>query len=116
MVPIRRHLRIAAVTMLMLAACQSDMAPEGLAEGPPDILAADAAACAADGGRWGPALGSTLFVCYRTPRDAGKLCREASDCSTHCLARSRTCAPVTPFYGCHEVLSGPGQISTLCVE
>ena len=113
---IRRPVRIAAVITLMLAACQSDRAPEGITEAAPDLLATDAAACAAEGGRWGSALGSSLFVCYRTPRDAGKQCREADDCSTHCLARSRTCAPVTPFYGCHEVLTGPGQVATLCIE
>lgn len=113
---IRRHLRIAAAATLMLAACQDDNAPEGLAEGPPDLLTREAAACAAEGGRWAPALSSSFFVCYRTPPDAGRQCSQASDCTTQCLARSRSCAPVTPFYGCHEVLTGPGRIATLCVQ
>lgn len=112
---IRKAMRIAAVTTLMLAACQSDTAPD-LTTAPPDLMATEASACAAEGGRWGPALGSSFFVCYRTPRDAGRSCSAAADCETHCLARSRTCAPITPFYGCHEILTRAGQVATLCVE
>ena len=112
---VRRRMRIAAAMMLMLAACQEDP-PDALTEGRPDILGESRAACEREGGRWGTALASGFFVCYRTPRDAGKSCRAASDCETHCLARSRTCAPIEPFYGCHEILTNSGLQATQCIQ
>jgi len=106
---------IAAIAMMMLAACQTETVPESEG-GRPDILAENRAACEADGGRWGPALSGAVFVCYQTPRDAGQRCKTANDCETLCLARSNTCAPVDPFYGCHEVLGKRGTPSTLCIQ
>ena len=100
--------------LLFLAACQED-APTINAAGP-DLLEAERVACERTGGRWSTRGGSKLFICFRDLPDAGKLCRVASDCSGLCLARSRTCSPIEPFLGCHEVLSEGGGQQTLCVN
>lgn len=101
----------------LLAACQED-GPMSSADavGVPDLFRIAAEQCTKDGGRWSPAPGKATHVCYTTPRDAGKLCRVASDCEGHCLARSRTCSPIEPFYGCHEVLTDGGIQQTLCIQ
>lgn len=59
---------------------------------------------------------SGAFACVRVTRDAGKQCRRESDCESACLARSRTCAPFTPLFGCHEVLMQSGARVTQCVN
>ena len=73
-------------------------------------------ACEKDGGTWGRAGSSIAMTCFKPTRDGGKSCRRESDCSTLCLARSRTCAPVTPLFGCHQVLQGDGRTVTLCLD
>jgi len=83
----------------------------------PPALAAAAAACARTGGRLGPrGAGNASYACFSTPRDAGKSCSKAGDCSSACLARSLTCAPLQPLFGCHEVLTDRGQRVTQCLE
>lgn len=102
---------------ILLAACQDDGPRPSAETAPvPDLFKIAAEQCARDGGRWSPAPGKATHVCYKTPRDAGKLCRDAGDCEGLCLARSRTCSPVEPFYGCHEILTSSGIQQTLCVE
>lgn len=100
----------------LLAACE----PTEDRDAPPPVgealIAAQAAQCAADGGNWGRIPDAAGFVCYRTTRDAFKPCLRESDCDGFCLARSRTCAPTKPFFGCHEVLSSNGTVSTVCVN
>ena len=72
--------------------------------------------CLRDGGSWQPRANSGAMVCVRTPPDAGRSCQSARDCSGQCLARSRTCAPVTPLFGCNDVLDSSGRASTLCLQ
>lgn len=97
-----------------------EAAPEPAPEAAPAIppaLAAAAAACARTGGRLGPrGAGNASYACFSTPRDAGKSCNKAGDCSSACLARSLTCAPLQPLFGCHEVLTDRGQRVTQCLE
>lgn len=88
-------------------------APPAPGENP--LLAQQRAACAREGGRL-QSLPSGLVTCIRTTRDAGRACTGASDCEGVCLARSGTCAPITPLYGCHEVLLSPGSRVTQCLE
>lgn len=73
-------------------------------------------ACEKDGGTWSRAGGSVAMTCFKPTRDGGKSCRRESDCATLCLARSRTCAPVTPLFGCHSVLQDDGRAVTLCLD
>lgn len=105
---------IFAFLALALAACQpadSDLPLVGDA-----LVSSQQATCEADGGRWGTGTNDSTFVCYRTPADAGDICSVASDCEGLCLARSRTCAPVVPLFGCNEVLGRLGARTTLCIE
>lgn len=74
-------------------------------------------ACEKSGGRWGGGGAAGFFVCYKTTRDAlVKSCRAATDCEGLCLARSRSCVPVTPLFGCHSILDTNGQPETICID
>ena len=109
---------IACAALLLLSACQED-GPLGSAtetDAAPDLLADQRLSCERDGGRWGLRAGESLFVCFRNTRDANRSCGKDSDCEGFCLARSRTCAPVTPFLGCHEILTEGGQRATQCTN
>lgn len=101
-----------SLAALSLAACQEERLPEI------DPARFDAAreACLEDGGRWVARAETGGMICLRTPRDAGRACSSSADCETQCLARSRTCAPVDPLYGCHEVLGAGGAVSTVCLQ
>ena len=48
--------------------------------------------------------------------DGGKRCNRESQCDGVCLARSRTCSPFKPLFGCNEILQDNGARVTLCVE
>jgi len=89
-------------------------------EAPPperDVFAAARAACEAEGGTFGRAPGGgEARICFRTPDDANAPCRTGADCAGACLARSRTCAPVVPLMGCHEVILSNGIRATECVQ
>jgi hypothetical protein len=80
----------------------------------PPALAAEARACAQSGGTLRPRGMAGLYSCVRATRDAGRACSSGSDCEGECLARSRTCAPLDPLFGCHEVLDRAGRTQTLC--
>ena len=56
------------------------------------------------------------MTCIRTTRDAGKSCDSKTDCEGECLARSRTCSPIKPLFGCNPVLMDTGAEVTLCIE
>lgn len=73
-------------------------------------------ACRDDGGIWGKAGRLNAMACFQQPKDGGTSCSKQSDCTTQCLARSRTCAPVWPIFGCSEVLQGDGRMVTLCLD
>lgn len=99
------------------APATSPAAPDAApADPPPPPKSAAQLACEAKGGKWGRAGATSAMTCFTPTRDAGKSCRRESDCSTLCLARSRTCAPVTPLFGCHPVLQDDGREVTLCTD
>jgi hypothetical protein len=72
-------------------------------------------ACEKTGGRFAKAGNSTTFVCARETRVGGKSCRRETDCEGLCLARSRSCSPITPVLGCQESLTRDGLRVTECV-
>jgi hypothetical protein len=113
---LKRALLLGVMT-LALAACQEDP-PATVAPGTfdPNLATRLKAECEADGGRWGVGGSGGGFVCYRTTRDANQSCSADGDCEGLCLARSRTCAPVTPFFGCNEVLNSQGVPQMLCID
>jgi hypothetical protein len=72
-------------------------------------------ACGKTGGRFAKAGNSTTFVCARETRVGGKSCRRETDCEGLCLARSRSCSPITPVLGCQESPTQDGLRVTECV-
>ncbi|MEY4697034.1 MAG: hypothetical protein RIT14_1462 [Pseudomonadota bacterium] len=82
----------------------------------PPALAETAATCAAQGGNWGPAGLLPDPICILPTPDAGAACDRATDCQSFCLAETRTCAPTTPFFGCHAILQPDGTEVTLCID
>lgn len=104
---------IVAMLVFALAGCQDDTAP-----GPAhyDLFAAQQAACVSRGGQFARAGMAGGYTCFHTPRDAGQMCAKASDCESACLARTRSCAPITPIFGCFDVLGESGRPARLCVD
>lgn len=95
-----------------------EVAPTAPAESrPPEgaMLAQQRAACQREGGNFMP-RGTGFFACVFQTQDAGRQCDEASDCEGACLARSRTCAPMQPIFGCQEVFTMPGRRETVCTD
>ena len=72
--------------------------------------------CEKQGGNWDDAGKTGAKACFKRTRDAGKQCRKQSNCESVCLARSGTCAPVKPLFGCNEILQDDGRRVTLCVD
>ncbi len=97
-----------------------EVTPEAAPEIPPPEASiptsAEGIACVKRGGVWGKAGATGLMACVNTTRDGGKQCRRDRDCEGACLARSRTCAPITPLFGCHEILQDDGRQVTLCID
>ncbi|MDZ4395961.1 hypothetical protein [Cypionkella sp.] len=92
-------------------------APETPAEEvPARMLSAEELACAKSGGQWSVAGKAGGMSCVRVMKDAGKSCRKQSDCEGSCLARSNSCAPIAPLFGCNEILQDNGAMVTLCID
>lgn len=72
-------------------------------------------ACEKKGRIWGN-VGNGGFACVSRTKDAGKRCERESQCDGVCLARSGTCSPFKPLYGCNEILQDNGARVTLCLE
>ncbi|THD84703.1 hypothetical protein E7811_02920 [Aliigemmobacter aestuarii] len=83
-------------------------------EVPEALKSAAQRACERGGGTYSKA--KSAFLCVRPTRDAGKSCRTGRDCDGYCLARSRTCAPIAPLLGCHEIILDNGVRTTQCLE
>ena len=73
-------------------------------------------ACEKTSGTWAQAGKTGTMLCVRTTRDSGKQCRKGTDCDGLCLARSGTCAPIKPLFGCNEILQDDGRRVTLCID
>jgi hypothetical protein len=89
--------------------------PEPVPTPEPPLLARQRAACAETGGHLMP-RGSGFFACVQPTGDAGRSCDASADCEGLCLARSGTCAPLHPLFGCHDVFTLPGRRETLCTD
>ena len=106
------------LALLALTGCKQEppKLESGLEGYDPHLVETARAACLKKGGRFGAGgLGSGL-LCYENTRDANKSCSKAGDCEGLCLARSKTCAPVKPLFGCNEVLTDSGRASTICID
>jgi hypothetical protein len=82
----------------------------------PALLTPEGIACTRRGGIWSKIGSGEARTCLRRTRDAGQRCDADRDCQGVCLARSGTCAPVDPLFGCNEVLQDDGRRMTLCLN
>lgn len=98
------------------ATVEGAKAPEEAPEVPAALKTAGQIACEAKGGTWGGAGKSGAKTCILPTTDGGKTCRKQGDCDGLCLARSGTCSPIKPLFGCNEVLQADGQRVTLCID
>ena len=104
------------------AAKAKPRAPEEAAqtdEGPPpaaDPQSPEEVRCLKSGGLWATAGDTGAKTCVRRTRDGGKACSKQTQCEGLCLARSRSCAPITPMFGCNEILQADGREVTLCLD
>ncbi len=73
-------------------------------------------ACEKKKGRWAKIGAGNKRACVFKTRDSGKRCERESQCDSVCLARSGTCAPYKPMYGCNEILQDNGARVTLCLD
>lgn len=71
--------------------------------------------CEKAGGSWAK-TGSGFSSCVWSTKDSGKRCTASSQCKGQCLARSGTCAPFTPLFGCNEILDDSGRRMTECLQ
>lgn len=83
---------------------------------PPAPLSPAALACKKKGGRYIKTGSSDLRACVKETGDGGKHCKRETDCIGSCLARSETCAPISPLFGCNEILQADGRRVTLCLD
>lgn len=106
------------IAAVILTACQQEDSQQdfGLEGYNPNLAEIKRQACIKRGGRFGKGGLSGAFICFETPRDANKSCSKSTDCSGECLARSKTCAPISPLFGCNEILTATGARTTLCIE
>jgi hypothetical protein len=82
----------------------------------PAPLSPAAQACQRKGGRYVKTGSGDLRACVKETGDGGKQCSRETDCVGSCLARSGTCAPVAPLFGCNEILQADGRRVTLCLD
>lgn len=83
---------------------------------PPPPPSPEALACQRKGGEYRGTGVGTLKACVRATGEGTKRCTKQTDCKGLCLARSGTCAPVTPLFGCNDILQADGRRATLCVD
>lgn len=98
------------------AAAAEEPAPE--AEKPvvaPHEMLPQEIACLKSSGVWAGAKDG-LMRCLKMTKDAGKRCTNGSQCEGYCLARSNTCAPATPLFGCNDILLDNGVRATQCID
>lgn len=111
------------------------VAPKTVPAGMPDLSnpkefnETDRDACAAAGGTYEMAGRLGWFRCTENFSDAGKACRDSSDCLGQCLTNEAiefddqmqpklttgTCAPNDNPFGCYTMVEN-GMPSTICVD
>lgn len=83
---------------------------------PPPPQSPEEVACVRKGGAFASVGSSGGKACVKPTRDGGKRCRKESDCEGVCLARSNSCSPITPMFGCNDILQNDGRQVTLCID
>lgn len=98
------------------AAPPASAAAPAESEAPPVPQSPEEAKCLKTGGVWATAGKGSAKACVKTTRDAGKACTKQTQCEGLCLARSGTCAPVKPLFGCNDIFEADGRRVTLCLD
>lgn len=99
------------------AAAQEEIpVPEAAAPAPEEQKSAARLSCEKRGDMWVKAGKSSVHTCVKRTKDAGRKCSNGTQCQGECLARSRTCAPYQPLFGCNEILQDNGVRMTLCLD
>lgn len=102
---------------LEAAVAKEEIAPPEAAAPVPEALKTEAhLACERKGDLWVKAGKSGASTCVKRTKDSGKRCTTGKQCKGECLARSGTCAPYQPLFGCNEVLQDNGMRTTLCLD
>lgn len=76
----------------------------------------EAIKCIKHGGTWASVGASGAKACVKRTKDGGKACTKETQCEGYCLARSRSCAPIKPMFGCTDILQADGREVTLCLD
>jgi hypothetical protein len=98
------------------AEVEGEPAPEvGVAEEPATPKSDLQLACEKKKGKWSKVGKGDLRACVYRTKDGGKQCERESQCEGVCLARSGTCSPFKPLYGCNEILQDNGARVSLCI-
>jgi hypothetical protein len=79
-------------------------------------IAPEVLACMKLGGEWSAVDDQGAMACIHRTRDSGKTCHRKSDCQSECLAKSNSCAPIMPLFGCNDILQDDGSMVTLCID
>lgn len=98
------------------AATEGVPPPEAAAPAPEEQKSTAHLACEKKGDLWVKAGTSSAFACVKRTKDAGKRCTTGKQCQGECLARSGTCAPYQPLFGCNDILQDNGVRMTLCLD
>jgi hypothetical protein len=85
---------------------------------PPAVVLDDPQAlkCQKQGGQWANVGQAGLHACILPTKDGGKQCKAKTDCQGECLARSGTCSPIAPLFGCNDILTEGGLRVTQCID
>lgn len=110
-----RKFLLLGIALLLSGCLGAKPAPNPLLMSPAESLARSRAQCEAAGGRYMGQKGGAM-LCFHTPPDAGKSCTRSTQCTAGCLAKSQTCAPITPLIGCQQLLDNEGRLVTQCVN
>lgn len=99
----------------------SDPAAEAASEAPeaappPPPLSPAALACQKKGGMFVGTGQGDLRACVQPTGEGTRRCTKQTECKGQCLAQSGTCAPITPLFGCNDVLQADGRRVTLCIN
>lgn len=97
-------------------AAQAEPVKQAAPVPPPEPKSPEEIKCLKAGNAWASAGKSGAKACVKRTRDAGKACTKQTQCEGYCLARSRTCAPITPMFGCNDILQADGREATLCLD
>lgn len=98
---------LALICLGGLAGCLGEGSDEG-PRPPPVITSPTCASGQSVVGLAGP-------QCATVEPDGGKACRNSTECRGFCLADTRTCSSVRPYFGCHALYED-GREVMICVD